>query len=355
MPRIAELGLELNGEELAAFDARVRTLDHFLSTPVQELEVRAGPSNKDVTEKVVATMLRAVEQHVAPQPTSGTQLMEMLAKECRLLPTGCRTVDALLHGGLREGQHTEVIGGSGTGKTQLCHMAAVSTAARGERVVYIDTAGQFSATRAAQLQPAAAAAAAASFPKDPATGQPRPPTVEETLGLIQVHRAHDAYAVLAALESVIVQEMQPLPEDVRGEKIALIVVDSPTTTLMPGSGGGSQMGQAIGASLGRLLRHIADAGALAVLTTNWTTQEDRAWGGHGGGGSGEPEWMTHRGAMGESWRAQAAVRVHLAREGDNREDAAVSMVLTQSPLYAPLVGGVARFRIRPEGLVGIDG
>ena len=53
-----------------------------------------------------------------------------------LLSTGCTTIDAMLGGGLRAGEFTEVFGTSASGKTQLCHQLAVIAAARGGSVVY---------------------------------------------------------------------------------------------------------------------------------------------------------------------------------------------------------------------------
>jgi predicted ATP-dependent serine protease len=44
------------------------------------------------------------------------------------LPTGCKSMDSLLDGGIEAGQITQVYGPPGSGKTQLCHTLCVMSA-----------------------------------------------------------------------------------------------------------------------------------------------------------------------------------------------------------------------------------
>jgi RAD51-like protein 3 len=61
-------------------------------------------------------------------------------------------VDALLGGGLRQGQLTEITGQSSSGKTQVCLCSASHVAARQLGVVmYLDTSNSFSPSRIARI------------------------------------------------------------------------------------------------------------------------------------------------------------------------------------------------------------
>ncbi len=57
------------------------------------------------------------------------------------LPVGCRTIDELLGGGIETGAISLVYGPPGGGKTNLCLSTAVTTAAAGDRVLFVDTEG----------------------------------------------------------------------------------------------------------------------------------------------------------------------------------------------------------------------
>ncbi|MFO8109303.1 MAG: DNA repair and recombination protein RadB [Thermoplasmata archaeon] len=57
------------------------------------------------------------------------------------LPTGCSPLDALLRGGVESGNITELYGGGGTGKTNLCLQLTRNAALKGKKVIYLDTEG----------------------------------------------------------------------------------------------------------------------------------------------------------------------------------------------------------------------
>ncbi len=57
------------------------------------------------------------------------------------IPTGCKTLDDLLRGGIESGAITTLYGGGGTGKTNLCLQVARNVALDDKKVVYIDTEG----------------------------------------------------------------------------------------------------------------------------------------------------------------------------------------------------------------------
>ena len=57
------------------------------------------------------------------------------------VPTDCGPIDNLLGGGFERGTVTQVYGEPAAGKTNLVLSAAVSTAVKGDRALYIDTEG----------------------------------------------------------------------------------------------------------------------------------------------------------------------------------------------------------------------
>ena len=69
----------------------------------------------------------------------------------RKISAGNYDLNTWLHGGYENDIVTVIYGGSGTGKTNFCLMAAVSQAKKGNKVVFVDTEGGFSVERVKQL------------------------------------------------------------------------------------------------------------------------------------------------------------------------------------------------------------
>lgn len=67
------------------------------------------------------------------------------------ISTGTEVLDELLEGGYEKDAITTIYGPAGAGKTNLALLAAVSTASKGKKVIYIDTEGGFSAARLKQI------------------------------------------------------------------------------------------------------------------------------------------------------------------------------------------------------------
>ncbi|XP_021912570.1 DNA repair protein RAD51 homolog 4 [Carica papaya] len=71
---------------------------------------------------------------------NGMELLEDAQHNKHVLSTGCEGIDLFLEGGLREGQVTELVGPSSSGKTQVCLHAAASVAKENVgHVLYLDT------------------------------------------------------------------------------------------------------------------------------------------------------------------------------------------------------------------------
>ena len=67
------------------------------------------------------------------------------------ISAGCYDLNVWLKGGYDSGIITTFYGGPGSGKTNLCMIAAVSQAKKGNKVIFVDTEGGFSSERVKQL------------------------------------------------------------------------------------------------------------------------------------------------------------------------------------------------------------
>jgi len=67
------------------------------------------------------------------------------------ISSGSYDLNKWLHGGYEEDIVTVIYGGPGSGKTNLCLLAAVSQAKKGNKVIYFDTEGGFSVERVKQI------------------------------------------------------------------------------------------------------------------------------------------------------------------------------------------------------------
>ena len=67
------------------------------------------------------------------------------------IPAGSELMDSMLDGGYDSDIITTIYGPAGSGKTNLCLLAAISIARQNKKVIYIDTEGGFSVSRLDQL------------------------------------------------------------------------------------------------------------------------------------------------------------------------------------------------------------
>jgi DNA repair protein RadB len=77
----------------------------------------------------------------------------MVKKKLTRTSSGTKVVDQLLEGGFEPDVITTVYGPAGSGKTNICIFAAVATAKKKKKVIYIDTEGGFSIERLKQIDP----------------------------------------------------------------------------------------------------------------------------------------------------------------------------------------------------------
>jgi RecA/RadA recombinase len=214
-------------------------------------------------------------------------LREALERDARrtTFSSGSAALDRLLGGGFRTGEMVEVFGASGTGKTQLAIQAALSAAAAGSTIVYVDTEGQFRPERLASIAEARGV--------DPAG----------VLSMVYRVRATSTEEQVAAIARA--------ARDGSLEACRMVVVDTVTKNFSLEFGGSGLMANrqsALGAYLNRLARdaYINDRAVLLLNRVATIGQGD----GEGGAGSREV------GIGGETLRRYVQRSLRLRRKGD---------------------------------------
>ncbi|MBX5328190.1 MAG: ATPase domain-containing protein [Candidatus Bathyarchaeota archaeon] len=75
----------------------------------------------------------------------------MCIKVLQKIPTGCRTIDKILEGGIHSKTISLIYGEAETGKTTLAMQCAVNCAKKGYKTLFVDCDGTFSALRLSQI------------------------------------------------------------------------------------------------------------------------------------------------------------------------------------------------------------
>lgn len=155
------------------------------------------------------------------------------------LPIGCDSLDTLLGGGLDRQAVTQVYGPPAAGKTNIALSAAVTSAAAGQAVVYIDTE-DLSAARLDQIA--------------------RPHDSENLLEQIHITEARDFEQQSDVIESIEALDVDP----------ALIILDSATGHYRLQQNVEHEQGESLRTVASQLahLLSIARRDNIAVLTTN---------------------------------------------------------------------------------------
>ena len=193
--------------------------------------------------------------------------------------TGFHTVDSLFVDGWPDRMVIEIVGGSGSGKTQLCMAAVVAAASTGATVLAIDTCNGITQTRLLELvatarnihQPSLSAgqdlqrkASVSSLLKDSATS--------DILSRIYIARARDPWTLLDLLARAV--DDSPVPHQEAPPRYDMVVVDSLQSVfasylqlqLDPAHGAAASV-DALASSAGLMFRRLAAQGC-TVLVTN---------------------------------------------------------------------------------------
>ncbi|XP_029029645.1 DNA repair protein RAD51 homolog 4 isoform X2 [Betta splendens] len=127
--------------------AGVKTVEDLVSSDIEELAQKCSVSYK----ALFAIRRVLLAQHTA-FPVSGADLYEELLSSTAILSTGNPSLDKLLDSGLYTGEITELSGGPGSGKSQVCFGVAVRISHHlKQSVIYIDTTGGLTASRLLQM------------------------------------------------------------------------------------------------------------------------------------------------------------------------------------------------------------
>ncbi|KAL3147194.1 DNA repair protein RAD51 [Trebouxia sp. C0010 RCD-2024] len=114
----------------------------------------------DISSEAVSSLILIVSHAAAPRASTVLDLYGRAQHHTTHLPTHLSALDAVLRGGVPVGAITELVGPAGVGKSQLCHMLAVSTLLPITRhqpdkqtasVMYIDTEKKFSSRRVVEI------------------------------------------------------------------------------------------------------------------------------------------------------------------------------------------------------------
>ncbi|XP_032313652.1 LOW QUALITY PROTEIN: leucine-rich repeat-containing protein 37A-like [Camelus ferus] len=173
----------------------IKTVVDFVSADLEVVAQKCG-----LSYKALVALRRVLLAQFSAFPFSGADLYEELKTYTAILSTGIESLDKLLDAGLYTGEVTEIVGGPGSGKTQvhvrpaagglvevcLCVSAHVACGLQ-QNVLYIDSNGGFTASCILQLL------------------QARTPDEEEQAGAlqrIQVVRAFDIFQLLDVLQDL---------------------------------------------------------------------------------------------------------------------------------------------------------
>uniref|UniRef100_A0A1J3ICW7 DNA repair protein RAD51-like protein 4 n=1 Tax=Noccaea caerulescens TaxID=107243 RepID=A0A1J3ICW7_NOCCA len=266
----------------------IQTVEDFLLHDLYQLAAFAQrQKNADRLKEGITFMLSLIELQCRPW-SNGMELLEDLHGYKHTLSTGDKGTDSLLQGGFREGQLTELVGPSSSGKTQFCMQAAASVAEKHNgRVLYLDTGNSFSARRIAQF---------ICLGSDAALRQ-------KVLSRISCQMVYDIYTMFDMLHGLEATLRSQAQMNVNENRLQLLVVDSISSLITPILGGSGSQGRALMVAVGYMLKKLAHEHNMAILVTNHTV-------GAGEGGKIKP-------ALGETWKSIPHVRLMLTRDHRN--------------------------------------
>nr|XP_031541137.1 DNA repair protein RAD51 homolog 4 isoform X3 [Vicugna pacos] len=211
----------------------IKTVVDLVSADLEEVAQKCG-----LSYKALVALRRVLLAQFSAFPFNGADLYEELKTSTAILSTGIGSLDKLLDAGLYTGEVTEIVGGPGSGKTQvhmrpaagglvevcLCVSAHVAHGLQ-QNVLYIDSNGGFTASRILQLL------------------QARTPDEEEQAGAlqrIQVVRAFDIFQMLDMIQDLRGTVAQQVSSS--SGTLKVVIVDSVTAVVSPLLGGQQREG-----------------------------------------------------------------------------------------------------------------
>ncbi|KAI4322179.1 hypothetical protein L6164_021896 [Bauhinia variegata] len=235
------------------------SVEDFLLHDVDVLVASADNQPRPDMLKQGITQLQSIVDRQAPPLLNGLQLLEDTKRNTHVLPTGCEGIDAVLGGGLRKGQLTELVGPSSSGKTQACLQSA-STVAKKEKtsVIYLDTGNSFSPQRIAHF---VGHTSGSVF-----LAQADHRSLKKVLDSIICYSVFDIFQMFDVLHQLEINMRSELLKS--DNHVGLLIVDSISSLITPILGSSGPQGHALMISAGFLLKKLAHEHNLAVLVTN---------------------------------------------------------------------------------------
>ncbi|XP_034539098.1 DNA repair protein RAD51 homolog 4 [Notolabrus celidotus] len=231
--------------------ADIKTVEDLVSSDIEELAQRCSVSYK----ALFAIRRVLLAQHTA-FPVSGADLYEELLSSTAILSTGNPSLDKLLDSGLYTGEITELSGGPGSGKSQVCFgVAAHISYHLKQSVIFIDTTGGFTASRLLQMLQ---------------TETSNTEEQMEALQRIHVFRLFDVHALLDCLYGLRGGGLQQ--KSVGGGSVKAVIVDSVSAVISPLLGGKQNEGMSLMIQVAGVLKTMAKDFNIAALVTNYVTR-----------------------------------------------------------------------------------
>ncbi|KAK8463894.1 hypothetical protein PHAVU_011G067900 [Phaseolus vulgaris] len=262
------------------------SVEDFLLHDIDALIALADNHCASQTLKQGINQLLSIIDARHPPLLNGLQLLEDAQQNKHVLSTGCERIDALLGGGLREGQLTELVGSSSSGKTQACLLTASTVAKHKSSVIYLDTGNSFSPHRIARFVGQSSASDNQAAHK-----------LKEVLDRIICYSVFDIYQMFDVLHQLKTNLRSEIVKS--NQHVRLLIVDSISSLVTPILGGSGPQGHALMISAGFLLKKLGHEHNIAVLVTNHVV----------GGEDG-----VSKPALGESWKSVPHVRLLFSQD-----------------------------------------